>query len=209
MSRGGGDEDKKPNTGDQGFQPPNLNEIALNFSCQENDSTDVTSMMDRFGRCCSKLQIASLQLSRSGLCMLSLVFGPEVTDASIVAISKCYSNLELVDLSGSSINDSGIEMICNVFPDTLTRLLVSQCSYITSSGIQFATAQFPLFSIFVLIISNIVVFVSKLPESESTELELLQSSTSEKLVLQCSKLESVHAVGYPDVVVQAVQTKVN
>ncbi|GKD73188.1 F-box/LRR-repeat protein 17 [Tanacetum coccineum] len=55
------------------------------------------------------------------------VLGPEVTDASVVAISKCYSNLELLDLSGSSISDGGIGMIRNVFPDTLTRLLVSQC----------------------------------------------------------------------------------
>ncbi|GJW74237.1 F-box/LRR-repeat protein 17 [Tanacetum coccineum] len=126
------------------FQPPNLNEIALKFSCQENDSTDVTSMMDGFGRSCPKLQIASLQLSRSvvlsltaanlrGLRMLSLAFGPEVTDASVI-----------MDCELSSISDSGIGMICNVFPDTLTRLLVSQCSYITSSGIQFATAQLPL-----------------------------------------------------------------
>ncbi|GKE13887.1 F-box/LRR-repeat protein 17 [Tanacetum coccineum] len=66
--------------------------------------------------------------------MLSLVFGLEVTDASVVAISKSYSNLELHDLSGSSISDSGIGMICNVFPDTLTRLLVSQCPNITSSN---------------------------------------------------------------------------
>lgn len=32
--------------------------------------------------------------------MLSLVLGSEITDASVVAISKCYSNLELLDLSG-------------------------------------------------------------------------------------------------------------
>ncbi|GJV50328.1 F-box/LRR-repeat protein 17 [Tanacetum coccineum] len=126
------------------FQPPNLNEIGLKFSCQENDSTDVTSMMDGFGRSCPKLQIASLQLSRSvvlsltatnlrGLRMLSLAFGPEVTDASVI-----------MDCELSSISDSGIGMICNVFPDTLTRLLVSQCSYITSSGIQFAIAQLHL-----------------------------------------------------------------
>ncbi|GKE45010.1 F-box/LRR-repeat protein 17, partial [Tanacetum coccineum] len=96
------------------FNLPNLNEIALRFSRQENDSTDLTSMMDGLGRSCPKLQyiqIASLRLSHSvvlsltaanlrGLRMLSLVFGPEVTDASVVAISKSYSNLELLDLSG-------------------------------------------------------------------------------------------------------------
>ncbi|KAD6120105.1 hypothetical protein E3N88_11376 [Mikania micrantha] len=140
------------------FNIPNLNEISLDFSRQENDSTDLTSMMDGLGRTCPRLQnihIASLQLSHSvvlsltaanlrGLRMLSLVLGPEITDASVVALSKCYSNLELLDLSGSSISDSGLGMICNAFPETLTRLLVSLCPNITSSGIQFATAQLPL-----------------------------------------------------------------
>jgi hypothetical protein len=32
--------------------------------------------------------------------MLSLVFGTEITDASVAAISQSYSNLELLDLSG-------------------------------------------------------------------------------------------------------------
>ncbi|XP_076922880.1 F-box/LRR-repeat protein 17-like, partial [Bidens hawaiensis] len=140
------------------FNLPHLNEISLDFSRQENDSTDLTSMMDGLGRSCPKLKsihIASLHLSHSvvlsltaaqlrGLRMLSLVLGSEITDASIVAISKIYSNLELLDLSGSSISDSGLGMICNVFPETLTRLLVALCPNITSSGIQFATAQLPL-----------------------------------------------------------------
>ncbi|GJX25643.1 F-box/LRR-repeat protein 17 [Tanacetum coccineum] len=202
------------------FQPPNLNEISLKFSCQENDSTDVTSMMDGFGRSCPKLQIASLQLSHSvvlfltatnlrGLRMLSLAFGPEVTDASVI-----------MDCELSSISDSGIGMICNVFPDTLTRLLVSQCSYITSSGIQFATAQLPL-----LELMDCGMTICE-PDAQSPLCEANSDSDSqslylncpnlselnsnsckallpEKLVLQCSKLESVHAVGCPDVVVQA------
>ena len=33
----------------------------------------------------------------------------------------------------SGISDSGVGMICNVFPDTLTRLLVALCPNITSS----------------------------------------------------------------------------
>ena len=32
--------------------------------------------------------------------MLSLVFGTEITDASVAAISQSYSKLELLDLSG-------------------------------------------------------------------------------------------------------------
>ncbi|KAL4558718.1 hypothetical protein LXL04_036919 [Taraxacum kok-saghyz] len=140
------------------FNLPNLNEISLDFSSQEKDTTDLTTMMDGIGRNCPKLQnihIASFKLSHSvvlsltaanlrGLRMLSLVLGSEITDASVVAISKSYSNLELLDLSGSSISDSGIGMICNVFPETLTRLLLALCPNITSSGIQFATAQLPL-----------------------------------------------------------------
>ncbi|KAF4358102.1 hypothetical protein F8388_009385 [Cannabis sativa] len=103
-----------------------------------------------------------------GLRMLSLVLGSEITDASVAAIAESYPNLELLDLSGyvsnsiciikvivnlthamvansneSGISDNGIGMICNVFPDTLTRFLVALCPNITSSGIQFATAQLP------------------------------------------------------------------
>ncbi|CAL5425145.1 unnamed protein product [Camellia sinensis] len=140
------------------FNCPNLKEISLDFSCQENDNTDLTNMVDGLGRNCPRLQnihIASVRLSHSvvlaltasnlrGLRMLSLVLGSEITDASVAAIASSYSNLELLDLSGSSISDSGIGMICNVFPETLTRLLLSLCPNITSSGIQFAAAQLPL-----------------------------------------------------------------
>ncbi|KAK8981118.1 hypothetical protein V6N11_059803 [Hibiscus sabdariffa] len=79
-----------------------------------------------------------------GLRMLSLVLGSEITDASVAAIASSYSKLELLDLSGSGISDSGIGMICNVLPNTLSRLLLALCPNITSSGIQFATAQLPL-----------------------------------------------------------------
>ncbi|XP_059625954.1 F-box/LRR-repeat protein 17 [Cornus florida] len=140
------------------FNCPNLKEISLDFSRQENDSTDLASMVDGLGRSCPRLQnihIASVRLSNAvvlaltaadlrGLRMLSLVLGSEITDASVAAITSSYSNLELLDLSGSSISDSGIGMICNVFPETLSRLLLALCPNITSSGIQFATAQLPL-----------------------------------------------------------------
>ncbi|XP_062080866.1 F-box/LRR-repeat protein 17 [Humulus lupulus] len=140
------------------FNCPNLKEISLEFSRQENDNTDLVSMAESLGRGCPRLQnihIASIRLSHPvvlaltaaqlrGLRMLSLVLGSEITDASVAAIAQSYPNLELLDLSGSGISDSGIGMICNVFPDTLTRLLVALCQNITSSGIQFATAQLPL-----------------------------------------------------------------
>ncbi|KAA8544597.1 hypothetical protein F0562_022609 [Nyssa sinensis] len=76
--------------------------------------------------------------------MLSLVLGSEITSASVAAIASSYSNLELLGLSGSSISDSGIGMICNMSPETLSRLLLALYPNISSSGIQFATAQLPL-----------------------------------------------------------------
>ncbi|KFK34707.1 hypothetical protein AALP_AA5G181100 [Arabis alpina] len=140
------------------FNCPNLKEISLEFSRQEDDSTDLVTMVDGLGRTCTRLQnihIASLKLSHTvvlaltagdfrGLRMLSLVLGIGITDASVAAISSSYTNLELLDLSGSSITDTGLGMICDFLPDTLSKLLVALCPNITSSGIQFATAQLPL-----------------------------------------------------------------
>ncbi|XP_054804067.1 F-box/LRR-repeat protein 17-like [Prosopis cineraria] len=140
------------------FNCPQLREISLEFSRQEIDGTDITTMVDGLGRSCPKLQnihIASVRLSHAavlaltaaqlrGLRMLSLVLGSDITDASVAAITSSYPNLELLDLSGSSVSDSGIGMICNVFPETLSRLLLALCPNVTSSGIQFATAQLPL-----------------------------------------------------------------
>ncbi|CAL0300607.1 unnamed protein product [Lupinus luteus] len=140
------------------FNCPQLREISLEFSRQENDGTDLTTMIDGLGRSCLRLQnlhIASMQLSHAAvlalsaaqlrnLRMLSLVLGSEITDASVAAIASSYPNLELLDLSGSGVSDSGIGMICNAFPETLSRLLIALCPNVTSSGIQFATAQLPL-----------------------------------------------------------------
>ncbi|KAK9137659.1 hypothetical protein Sjap_008253 [Stephania japonica] len=140
------------------FNCPNLKEISLDFSRSENDSTDLVTMVDGLGRSCPRLRkvhIASVHLSHvvvlaltaanlRGLRMLSLILGSGITDASVAAIASIYPNLELLDLSGSSISDSGIGMICNEFPETLSRLLLALCPNITSSGIQFATAQLPL-----------------------------------------------------------------
>ncbi|XP_016503125.1 F-box/LRR-repeat protein 17-like isoform X1 [Nicotiana tabacum] len=139
------------------FNCPNLKEISLDFSRQEKDSTDLTAMVDGLGRSCPRLQnihVASVRLTHAvvlaltaanlrGLRMLSLVLGSEITDASVAAIASSYSRLELLDLSGSSISDSGIGMICNIFPETLSKLLLALCPNISSSGIQFAAAQLP------------------------------------------------------------------
>ncbi|KAI4349450.1 hypothetical protein L6164_010037 [Bauhinia variegata] len=143
------------------FNCPQLREISLEFSLQENDATDLVTMVEGWGRSCPRLQnihIASLRLSHAtvlaltaaqlrGLRMLSLVLGSEITDASVAAIASSYPNLELLDLSGSSVSDSGIGIICNVFSETLSRLLLALCPNVTSSGIQFATAQLPLLEV--------------------------------------------------------------
>lgn len=140
------------------FNCPSLQEISLHFSCQEKDKTDLVAMVDNMCRYCRKLQnihIASSRLSNSavlaltganlrGLKMLSLVMGTRISDASVAALATTYSNLELLDLSGSMISDSGISMICNVFSQSLSKLLLAACPNVTSSGVQFATAQLPL-----------------------------------------------------------------
>lgn len=52
----------------QAFNCPNLKEISLDFSRHENDSTDLTTMVDGLARTCLRLQnihIASVRLSHS------------------------------------------------------------------------------------------------------------------------------------------------
>ena len=140
------------------FNCPNLKEISSEFSCQENDSSDLVAMVDGMGRGCPRLQnihISSFRLSHAvvlaltaaqlrGLRMLSPVLGADITNASDASIASSYPNLELLDLSGSSISDSGIGMSCNVFPDSLSRLLLALCPNITSSGKQFAMVELPI-----------------------------------------------------------------
>ncbi|KAJ8899503.1 hypothetical protein K2173_018477 [Erythroxylum novogranatense] len=253
------------------FNCPNLREVSLDFSRQENDSTDLTAMFESLGRNCVKLQnihIASDRLSHAavlaltfanlrGLRALSLVLGTEITDASVAAIASSYSKLELLDLTGSSISDSGIGMICNVFPATLSKLLLALCPNITSSGIQFATAQLPLLE---LMDCGMTICdpSSEYPTSDETDDSELQTTLQNKLhlyqklfikhdrlrklslwgcsslnglyltcpelndlnlnscknlhpdtlVLQCPRLETVHASGCNKLVIGAIQSQV-
>ncbi|XP_071939026.1 F-box/LRR-repeat protein 17-like [Coffea arabica] len=253
------------------FSCPNLTEISLNFSRQENDSTDLTTMVSSLGRTCPRLEnihIASLRLSHTvvlalidanlrGLRMLSLVLGSEITDASVAAIASSYSNLELLDLSGSGISDSGIGMICNVFPETLSRLLLALCPNITSSGIQFAAAQLPLLELMDcgmsicdpnskgssslernegnlqktlnntmhIIYQKLIIKHSRLkklslwgcsgldalhlncPELNDLNLNCCKNLHPERLLLQCPNLESVHATGCQDMLVDTIQSQ--
>lgn len=183
------------------FNCPNLKEISLDFSRKENDSTDLNAAVDSLGRSCPKLQnihIASPQLSHSavlalsaanlsGLRMLSLVLGSDITDASVAAITKSFSKLELLDLSGSSTSDSGIGMICNVFPETLSKLLLALCPNITSSGIQFAAAQLPRLE---LLDCGMTICDPNFENSdEGTE---LPKTLNSKLHLMCQKLIIKH-----------------
>ncbi|KAJ0052432.1 hypothetical protein Pint_03200 [Pistacia integerrima] len=187
------------------FNCPNLKEISMEFSRRENDSTDLTAMADGLVRNCPRLQnihIASTRLSHAvvlaitaaslrGLRMLSLVLGSEITDASVAAIASTYSKLELLDLSGSSISDSGIGMICNVFPNTLSRLLLALCPNITSSGIQFATAQLPLLELMDCGMSICDPNSENRDSDEASEFEL-QSAFNNKLHIMYQKLIIKH-----------------
>ncbi|XP_009354874.2 F-box/LRR-repeat protein 17 [Pyrus x bretschneideri] len=197
------------------FNCPNLKEISVDFSRQENDNTDLVTMADVLGRNCPRLQnihIASIRLSNAvvlaltaaklrGLRMLSLVLGSEITDASVAAIASSYQNLELLDLSGSSISDSGIGIICNVFPDTLSRLLVALCPNISSSFIQFATAQLPLLE---LLDCGMTICDPNSPNSPSDETnvrELPEASNAkvhhsyQKLIIKHARLKKLSLWG--------------
>ncbi|KAM3326113.1 F-box/LRR-repeat protein 17 isoform X1 [Capsicum chacoense] len=254
------------------FNCPNLKEISLEFSRQENDNTDLTAMVDGLGKSCPRLQnihVASVRLTHAvvlaltaanlrGLRMLSLVLGSEITDASVAAISSSYSWLELLDLSGSSISDSGIGMICNVFPETLSNLLLALCPNITSSGIQFAAAQLPNLELMDcgmsicnpdldspasqkndnvelqrtpssklhLIYQKLIIKHSRLkklslwgcssldslylncPELNDLNLNSCINLNPERLLLQCPNLESVHASGCEDTLVETLKNQV-
>ena len=51
-----------------------MKEVSLNFSHQENDTTDITNMMDNLGKFCPKLQnihVASTKLSHDTVLALS------------------------------------------------------------------------------------------------------------------------------------------
>ncbi|KAI3460928.1 hypothetical protein Pfo_017591 [Paulownia fortunei] len=194
---------------------PNLKEISLDFSGQENDSTDLTTVVDALGRSCPKLQnihIASVQLSHAavlaltaanlrGLRMLSLVLGSEITDASVAAIASSFSKLELLDLSGSSISDSGIGMICNVFPETLSKLLLALCPNITSSGIQFAAAQLPLLELMDCGMTICDSNSEKSTDEEDIDCELQKTPNSklhliyQKLIIKHSRLKKLSLWG--------------
>ncbi|KAL2236451.1 UNVERIFIED_CONTAM: F-box/LRR-repeat protein 17 [Sesamum indicum] len=219
------------------FDCPKLKEISLDFSQQENDSTDITAVVDALGRSSPKLQnihIASVLLSH----------------AAVLALTA--ANLR------SSISDSGIGMICNVFPETLSKLLLALCPYITSSGIQFAAAQLPHLELMDCgmticdsnpeksadeeesdndlqktpnsklhhIYQKLIIKHSRLkklslwgcsgldalylncPRLNDLNLNSCRNLHPERLLLQCPDLESVHASDCQDMLINTLETQV-
>uniref|UniRef100_A0ACD5W862 Uncharacterized protein n=1 Tax=Avena sativa TaxID=4498 RepID=A0ACD5W862_AVESA len=123
---------------------PNMSELSLCFAQQSNDCTDLVSLMVGLGQSCPNLRnlhISSTQLSNEAVSALE---SSKVTDAAVASIVRSCASLDMLDLSGSSISDNGVGMICKAYPHTLSRLLLALCSNITTSGIQAATAQLPL-----------------------------------------------------------------
>ncbi|XP_017975014.1 PREDICTED: F-box/LRR-repeat protein 17 isoform X2 [Theobroma cacao] len=159
------------------------------FSCPNLESMEISTSETAVNRI------------TGGLRMLSLVLGSEITDASVAAIASSYSRLELLDLSGSSISDSGIGMICNVFPNTLSRLLLALCPNITSSGIQFATAQLPLLELMDCGMTICDPNSQNSPSDESGNNELPNSFNSklhlmyQKLIIKHSRLKKLSLWG--------------
>ncbi|KAH0458534.1 hypothetical protein IEQ34_013849 [Dendrobium chrysotoxum] len=64
---------------------------------------------------------------------LMILKGIEKPSSSIAfaSIISCYTNLELLDLSGSSITVNGVGMICNALPRTLSTLCLALWPNIT------------------------------------------------------------------------------
>lgn len=136
---------------------PNMSELSLCFTEHSSDCTNLITLMDGLGRTCpnlEKMHISSKQLSNEAVCalenanlrglfMLSLILGSKITDAAVASIVRSCASLELLDLSGSSISDNGVGMICKAYPRTLSRLLLALCPNVTTRGIQLATAQLP------------------------------------------------------------------
>lgn len=136
---------------------PSLIELSVTFVPEEEDTTDLCNMIENLGQSCprlSKLHVSSPHLNHSVvlalasanfrfLHMLSLTFGWEITDASVIALASSFNNLELLDLSGSSISDRGLGIICNAFSGTLFKLLIALCPNISVAGLQMLATRCP------------------------------------------------------------------
>ena len=92
---------------------PSFIKLSLTFVPDEEDTTDLSNMLENLGQSCprlSKLHVSSSRLNHSVvlalasanfryLHMLSLTFGLEITDASMIALASSFNNLQLLDLN--------------------------------------------------------------------------------------------------------------
>ncbi|MCO5604991.1 hypothetical protein L7F22_059166 [Adiantum nelumboides] len=90
---------------------------------------------------------SSGRLSSRSLRMLSLTFGVGITDQSVSAIATNCEKLELLDLSGSSITDVALELICSSFSTSLARLLIALCSRVSQDGLEMVVSKLPLLQV--------------------------------------------------------------
>ncbi|KAJ7006111.1 hypothetical protein NC653_005458 [Populus alba x Populus x berolinensis] len=224
------------------FNCPNLKEISLDFSRQENDSTDLIAMVDGLGRSCPRLQnvhVASVRLSHAAVLALTaanlrgcgcfhLFLELKLLMQSVVAISQSYSKLELLDLSGSSISDSGIGMICkcvswNTFKASSCAL--SEHHFKWNSIL--LSAQLPLLELMdcgmticdlsshrlkklsLWGCSGLDALYLNCPELIDLNLNSCKNLHPERVLLQCPSLESVHASGCHNLLIEGIQSQVS
>lgn len=76
--------------------------------------------------------------------MLSLTFGLGITDHSVRAIAANCDKLELLDLSGSSITDLALELICKSLSASLSKLLIALCPKVSQAGLQMVVSELSL-----------------------------------------------------------------
>ncbi|KAJ7539736.1 hypothetical protein O6H91_11G107100 [Diphasiastrum complanatum] len=148
------------------LESPLLMELSLDFVTGMNANLDHStncpdSLSDLTGQLAKKLQnVQKLHLASPLLddravfnllsarfrClrMLSLIYGVGITDESAIVIASNCSDLELLDLSGSSITDKALVSISTAFSKSLRRLLVAVCPKISEVGLQEAVAHLPL-----------------------------------------------------------------
>ncbi|KAL0389438.1 UNVERIFIED_CONTAM: F-box/LRR-repeat protein 17 [Sesamum calycinum] len=202
------------------FNCPNLREISLDFSRQENDSTDITTVVDGLGRNCPKLQnihIASNRLSHAavlalsaanlrGLRMLSLVLGSEITDASVAAITSSFSKLELLDLSG--IQFAAAQLPRLELMDCGMTICDPNSEKSTDEEENDSDLQKTPNSKLHLIYQKLIIKHSRLKKLSLWVVLAWINLHPERLLLQCPSLESVHASDCEDMLVKTIEAQV-
>ncbi|GAQ77814.1 Leucine Rich Repeat family protein [Klebsormidium nitens] len=76
----------------------------------------------------------------SNMRALSLTQAPELTDFGVDVIVRTCPNIELLDLSGSTVTDVGLHHLATRYAESLRSLLIAGCSKVTSDGLAAAVA---------------------------------------------------------------------